>query len=411
VFGGVAFTGPVPGAGTCDAAAAFLGIATLDVGERCTAVWTITVQDLVPGQTYLNTATATGTSPLGVEVSDISDDGTVPDPDGNGTGDEDGENDPTPAVIPVVDQAVLGDKVFLDADGDGIQDADEEPIEGVVVQVFRGTELVATQETDANGLWQVALDPGDYTVTVVLPNDSFAFSPQAAGDNEALDSNVDDAGVSGTITLAAGAVNSTVDAGLVPLGSLGNRVFLDANNDGIRNANETPVRGAIVQLFEANADGTKGVLRDQQRTPADGKYLFENLPAGNYIVVVTPPTGLKIGSQDAGTDDNVDNDISPTTGESGVVSLGVGANVVNVDAGLVSVAVVRPPVVSTQAPPFAYPNITNAPGRDPVPAAPVAQAPLAMTGSSSNVLASLAIAMMAVGGTMLIGARREKDKE
>ena len=413
-FPGALVTGPVPGAGDCGAVDAFNGTGTLAVGASCTAEWTVTVEGLTPGETYLNTALATGTSPLGGIVIDTSDDGDVVDEDGDGDADEDGENDPTPVTIPVVEKAILGDKVFLDADGDGIQDSGEEPVEGVVVQIFdaNGTDLIAEDTTDANGLWQVTLDPGDYVVSVVLP-DGFEFSPQGEGDDDSVDSDVDPAGLTTTITLAAGDVNTTVDAGLVPRGSLGNRVFLDANNDGIQDPSEASVPGAIVQLFSANADATKGALVGQQTTPADGTYLFDNLSAGGYIVVVTPPAGFIVGPQDAGADDEVDNDISPVTGESAVIFVGIGQNLTNVDAGVVPAPVVQPPApfVPPASPPLAIPTITNAPGPAPVPAPVPPAPPLALTGSNSNVLATLAIAMMAVGGTLLIGARREKDME
>ena len=45
---------------------------------------------------HLNSAVASATSPAGTIASDASDDGTNPDPDGDGNADEPGENDPTP---------------------------------------------------------------------------------------------------------------------------------------------------------------------------------------------------------------------------------------------------------------------------------------------------------------------------
>ena len=414
-FPGATVEGPIPVSGTCDAAAAFTGTASLDVGESCTAVWVVRVVGLTEGETYNNTATATGTPPTGEDVTDISDDGTVTDGDGDGDADEPGENDPTPVTIPLVEQAILGDKVFLDANADGVQDQGEEPVEGVVIQITKpdGSDLV-TATTDEDGLWSVELDPGDYVVTVVLP-DGHEFSPQDSGDDDTADSDVDpSSGTTETISLEAGDVNLTVDAGLVPLGSLGNRVFLDADSDGIQDPGEESVAGATVQLFEANADGTKGDLVGTQVTPADGTYLFDNLSAGDYIVVVTPPAGFVVGPQDAGADDDIDNDISPVTGESGLITVGIGEDLTDVDAGIVpepSTPTPPPTVVFPPNPPLAIPNITNAPGPDPAPPAVPPAPPLALTGSNSNVLATLAIAMMAAGGTLLIGARRERNED
>jgi len=407
--GATVVSGPTPAASGCSTAAA-TNTASLAVGASCTAVWTVVVTDVTPGQTYNNTAIASGTSPAMTVVTDISDDGAITDPDGDGNADEPGENDPTPATIPPLpEQAVLGDKVFLDANGDGIQDPGEAPVAGVTVQVRRpdGTGLVEVI-TDANGMWSVTLDAGDYDVNFVLP-DGFTFSPQGQGGDPLADSNVQPDGQTGTLTLAAGETNTSIDAGLVPLGSLGNRVFLDTDRDGIQDPGETSVAGATVQLFEANADGTKGALVGSQVTPADGSYNFEALSAGGYIVVVTPPAGFVLGPQNAGAADDVDNDISPTTGESAVINVGIGEALVDVDAGVVTIPATTTPVVST--PPLPIVTITNAPPSPVSPPAPVPAPPLALTGSSSNVLATFAIAVMALGGTLLIAARREGDKE
>jgi hypothetical protein len=48
---------------------------------------------------FNNQATGSGVSPLGTTVTDLSDDGADPDPDGDGNPDEPGENDPTPVGI------------------------------------------------------------------------------------------------------------------------------------------------------------------------------------------------------------------------------------------------------------------------------------------------------------------------
>ena len=409
VFGAAAtVTGPTPVSGTCDAAAAFTGTASLAVGESCTAVWSIVVSGVTPGVTYNNTATATGTPPVGDPVTDVSDDATVTDATPS-------ESDPTPATIPAPpEKALLGNKVFLDTDGDGIQDAGEDPVAGVVVKVTKadGSDPILT-ETDENGMWSVEVDPGDYIVEFTNPDDdAFVFSPQDAGSDDVVDSDAGPNGVTGTISVTAGETNDRIDAGLIELGTLGNRVFLDANSNGLQDAGEAAVPGATVQLFAANADGTKGAqAKPSQLTDANGNYLFEGLLPGDYIVVVTPPAGFVVGPQNAGADDDIDNDVSPTTGETGVISVAGGQDVDNVDAGVVPAPVVNPrprPIPSSPALPI--PVITNSPVPTPAPAAPVTP-PLALTGSSSNVLATLAIAMMGVGATMLVGARRERDKE
>ncbi|MEJ6388769.1 DUF7507 domain-containing protein [Gymnodinialimonas ulvae] len=80
---------------------------TLPVGGTCTISFTIRVQptDPVPlaqpsGAQYENQAAVTGEGEFtGLPVSDLSDDGTVIDGDGNLLADEAGENDPTPITL------------------------------------------------------------------------------------------------------------------------------------------------------------------------------------------------------------------------------------------------------------------------------------------------------------------------
>lgn len=62
----------------------------------------------------------------------------------------------------------LGDRVWLDSDADGVQDAGENGIGGIPVQVYDGTNtLVATVVTDADGLYFVdGLTPGTHTVRI-----------------------------------------------------------------------------------------------------------------------------------------------------------------------------------------------------------------------------------------------------
>jgi len=336
----------------------------------------------------------------------------VVDTDGDGNANEPGENDPTPATIPTPGVATIGDIVFEDLNGDGIQDIGEPGVAGVTVQVLDGAgNTVDTLVTDANGNWSLDVLPGEYIVVVVEPA-GFDFTTPTQGADPAIDSNVNAAGETAPFTVADGDSNLTIDAGLVPLGSIGDLVFLDQNENGVRDPGEQLVAGATVVLLDSNGDQVGSVV-----TGADGAYSFTDLPAGDYVIVVTPPSGLVLGPQNAGNDDTVDSDIDPATGQSGVITVGIGENVPNVDAGLIPIADPPPPPPPAAPAPqvFGIPTITNAPplATDPNPQAadfPPAP-PLAVTGVNSNVLATLAISMMAVGGTLLIVGRRERDEE
>src|SRR5690606_13997872 len=73
--------------------------------------------------------------------------------------------------------ASLGDYVWDDLDADGVQEAGEPPVAGVLVTLFNGagTQL-ATDTTDVTGLYRFEnLVPGDYYVVFTLPT-GYVFS-------------------------------------------------------------------------------------------------------------------------------------------------------------------------------------------------------------------------------------------
>jgi hypothetical protein len=68
-----------------------------------------------------------------------------------------------------------------------------------------------------------------------------------------------------------------------PLGSIGDRVWHDDNQDGIQDVGEVGLEGWTVTLFN-----DAGAQIGQMPTGPDGLYLFTDLPAGQYRVTVTP---------------------------------------------------------------------------------------------------------------------------
>lgn len=75
---------------------------------------------------------------------------------------------------------------------------------------------------------------------------------------------------------------------------MGDYIWVDANNDGKQDADESALTGAVVTLL--GKDGTAAKDADGNEvaaitTGADGKYLFSNLPAGEYSVTIKAPAG------------------------------------------------------------------------------------------------------------------------
>ncbi len=208
----------------------------------------------------------------------------------------------------------IGDLVFNDANGDGIQNAGEQGIPNATVILTYPNGTTVTAITDANGNYTFAnLAPGTYSVTFTAPI-GLTGSPVNQGTDDTKDSDANPVtGVVSGITLAAGEINTTVDAGFFAANvmNLGNTVWYDQNNNGIKDATENGIAGATVKLYaDANNDNTPdGAALTTTTTDTNGLYNFGGLAAGNYIVGVTIPSGYAVVTTNGGDpDNNTDND-------------------------------------------------------------------------------------------------------
>jgi choice-of-anchor A domain-containing protein/uncharacterized repeat protein (TIGR01451 family) len=238
-------------------------------------------------------------------------------------------------VYYVAPKASLGDKVWIDANKNGIQDAGEVGLAGVTVQLYNCTTnvMVSSQVTDAMGNYLFTnLTPADYKVKFILPANYFVTVANA-GTDDALDSDADaTTGLTGCYTLAAGEVNLTVDAGVYyqnPKASLGDKIWIDADKDGVQGIYEVGLAGVTVQLYAC--DGTT-VLKSMI-TDWTGNYLFTDLTPGSYKVKFILPANYYFTVKDAGTNDALDSDADVTTGFTGCYTLAAGENNLTVDAG------------------------------------------------------------------------------
>ncbi|MGK7945955.1 MAG: SdrD B-like domain-containing protein, partial [Microcystaceae cyanobacterium] len=128
-----------------------------------------------------------------------------------------------------------------------------------------------------------------------------------------------------------------------PLASLGDYVWLDSDLDGIQDSNEAGIGGVLVTLTGGGADGVIGTGNDDttDTTTTDGTGFYEFIdlnPGEEYQVTFSAPSGYVFTSQDAGSDDGIDSDADPTTGESQIVILAPGENNPTIDAGLYQLA-------------------------------------------------------------------------
>jgi len=253
---------------------------------------------------------------------------------------------PTPTLTPGPETVQIGDRIWIDANRDGIQDEAGSNFAGVAVELYEQCDnenAVATDITSGTGQYLFTnLAPGQYRVKVNVPA-GYVVSAKGKAD-DASDSDFFGNGLSACLTLAPGVPNYDVDAGLynptVPIptptptptpigGYLGDRVWEDQNRNGVQDGGEPNLEGVRVELLGTCAGDT---LITAQNTN-NGQYIFRDLAAGQYLVRVVAPAGMVFSPQNASADDSGDSDVD-SNGLTPCITLSPYEEDYSIDAGL-----------------------------------------------------------------------------
>jgi uncharacterized repeat protein (TIGR01451 family) len=216
----------------------------------------------------------------------------------------------------------IGNRVWNDANSNGIQDPGEAALAGVTVTLKNAAgTVISSAVTDANGNYRFSNGPGTstasakYGLTGITANTNgyqlvIATTDSALGGRIATVPNGDattngdlrdsDGIVSGSSIIATvntgptGANDHTYDFGFTTVSySLGNRVWLDNGagggtvNDGVQNGSEAGIASVRVKLYAVDGSGNPtGSVLATSITDANGWYRFDGLAAGTYVPVV-----------------------------------------------------------------------------------------------------------------------------
>ena len=162
---------------------------------------------------------------------------------------------------------VVGDFVWSDVDGDGVQDPNESGIAGVEVKLLDAFGvLVATTVTTDAGFYQFTSSDGlaantDYQVCIDESQDvleGFGLVNQNQGGDDDLDSDAENTSNPGFAVIdftapAVGGVDLSLDFGFGQI-RIGDLVWADGNGDGLQDPTEEGIEGVVVKLL--NADGS-----------------------------------------------------------------------------------------------------------------------------------------------------------
>ncbi len=228
--------------------------------------------------------------------------------------------------------ATLGGRAFGDMNANGVQEGGDNGLSGITVNLLNPltNAVISTTTTDANGNYLFTnLTPGSYAVQFVNASGQI-FSPTGQGTTTTDSDANTSTGTTGTVTLASGDDNRTLDAGLWQKASLGDTVFVDANSNGIQDVGEAGLSGVTVRLLDSTGTTTLATTT----TGLGGAYAFTNLNAGTYTVQFVAPTTYQFTLSNVGGNDGADSDADVTTGKTSQITLSSGQNDSTIDAGV-----------------------------------------------------------------------------
>jgi uncharacterized protein (DUF2141 family) len=212
--------------------------------------------------------------------------------------------------------ASLSGFVYHDADNNGIKETNEQGIANSTI-VLTGIDDVGnpvnqTTTTGVDGWYYFSnLRPGTYTIAEGQPvgwldgKDTIGSQGGTTSNDRFSD-----------IKLANGVDGINNNFGELKPGSLAGFVYLDNNNNGVREPGERGIDGVLITLSGIDYLGIPVTMT--QRTAADGSYKFDNIKPGTYTIAKTHPDGYidgrnSIGTQGGRTGDNAFLDITLTS--------------------------------------------------------------------------------------------------
>ena len=232
-------------------------------------------------------------------------------------------------------KAALGNRVWVDKNGNGIQDSNETGEDNVTVNLYQDCNgsIVATQQTAGGGLYHFeGLRPGDYCVEFTNLPPNYVFTQYKQG-VDTTDSDVNTtSNRSDIVTLSSGDDNNDTDAGIYLPVNIGDRIWHDKNADGIQDGTELNI---TVDVNVTLSNGTNTYTT----TAVNGAYLFPNvLPDTGYTITFDMPTGYDSVSPKGTTNDNNDSDVNPLTRVTDAFNVVSGVDQVTWDMGVYNTA-------------------------------------------------------------------------
>ncbi len=238
---------------------------------------------------------------------------------------------PTSTATTPAPLAQVGGYIWQDGNGDGLQDTDEAPLQGITVTLYSTLPLtqqnstlaattvlttpLLTTTTDNAGHYTFTVpDAGSYFLEVQAP-DKLVPTACNQADDDLRDSDACRLGLSllartATFTVTVPGTQLAWDIGLTEPVAINGLAYRDENRNNQLDPTESPMADVTVILQEAEpTDDTVRATSDSQSiqavtarevartvTGADGIYRFAQLTPGRYQLLILVPPGYTLGT-------------------------------------------------------------------------------------------------------------------
>lgn len=161
--------------------------------------------------------------------------------------------------------ATVTGHVYLDANGNGVQDPGETSLAAIDILVTSSTGATQTVETNSSGNWSASVPPGTTTALVVVTDPQFPTGAnQTQGDNP-----------TSVVAVAAQVVSAGIDGYFLPATVIGH-LYIDTNGNGVEDSGEPPLPAVSLLITDS--------LNVQRTVVTDAN--------GNWTVSVPPGTTI-----------------------------------------------------------------------------------------------------------------------
>ncbi len=195
--------------------------------------------------------------------------------------------------------ASVAGKVFSDLNNNGAVEAGEPGISGVTLTLTGtddlGNAVRTALTTDSNGNFSFGnLRPGTYTVAESQPS-GYLQGKNAAGNSGGTFTT----DTLASIVLTEGKADSAITYSELAPSTLTGTVYVDTNDDGVKQAAENGVGSVLVTL--TGTDDLGNSISTSTATASSGVYSFSGLRPGTYAITEATPSGFVPGKAAAGS--------------------------------------------------------------------------------------------------------------